>query len=466
MLSLAVVMAGGCGRGALVDEPPPDVPIGPSAAASVVSGKALLNGQLDLFGITTDDVVAVLDAGGGALAVSVSGGAAQPVDPAAEMVAAVGPMIYAFHGVDPTDTFGDLTIWTAAHGAVPFARGATWPVAVTDDGTRVLATAQTSADGTQTNLVLGGTDGTPPATLFPVGLDLGCEPVLQFTAGRFVASVCLPGTSDATVFSIDPADGSAISLLTGAQNQVTVIPGASSVALVDRAGTAYVADLAGAVLVPVGQAVTDVESSPDGSALFLASAGTISVVPLTGAAPGPLPPTSVVSLSGVSPDGRQLLFQAKEAVRPLSGGLWITSTTPGGPFSRLSFEDDTATAASPAFTADSQWALWFTDPDPYGAGTLMASAVSGGAPSVLGRDVVTVAASSGAHVLYTDGYTLVGRRPGRTVLHAADLSTGAGPTVLATDAGGAFYLTRARDRVVYSFDDGSPRAGIYVADAP
>ncbi len=468
MLLFATIVQAGCGRGALVDEPPTEagLPGSQPALGSVISGTVLLKGNFDVFGITTDDVAAVLDSRGGALAVPASGAPTQPIDPAADMVAAAGAVIYAFHGVDPTDTFGELTIWTAAHGAIPFASGATWPIAVSDDGTRVLATAQTSGDGRQTLLVLGGTDGAPATTLFPVALDSGCQPVLKFAGGRFVASVCPPGSSDATVFSIDPADGSSIALLAGARNQITLIPGAQSVALIDQAGRAYLADLAGAALVPVGQAVTQVASSPDGSALFLATEGTISVVPLNGAPSGLLPPAGVIGLSGVSPDGQQLLFQAKEAVRPLSGGLWITSARPGGPFSRLSFEDDTAAASAPAFTADSQWALWFTDPDPSGAGTLMASAVSGGAASVLGQGAVTVAATSGARILYTDASTLGAGGSGRSVLNAADLATGAAPVVLATDAGASFYLTRARDRVVYAFDDGGPRAGIYVAAVP
>ena len=57
------------------------------AAGSVVTGTRLLKGKLDVFGITTDDIAAVLDSNGGALAVPISGGPAQPIDPTADMVA-------------------------------------------------------------------------------------------------------------------------------------------------------------------------------------------------------------------------------------------------------------------------------------------------------------------------------------------------------------------------------------------
>ena len=193
------------------------------------------------------------------------------------MVAVTGPVIYSFHRRRPERApSGELTIWTAANGAIPFASGATWPVAVSDDGTRVLATAATASGGTQTTLVLGGTDGASPTTLFAVGLGLGCQPSMQFAGGRFVVSACPPGSAEATISSIDPADGTTITLLTGARNQVTVIPFAQIVALIDRDGTAYVADVAGSHPQVIGQSVTQIVCSPDGSALFLASQGTVS----------------------------------------------------------------------------------------------------------------------------------------------------------------------------------------------
>src|SRR5690242_6239258 len=38
--------------------------------------------------------------------------------------------------------------------------------------------------------------------------------------------------------------------------------------------------------------------------------------------------------------------------------------------------------------------------------------------------------------------------------------------VIPTDAGADFFLTEARDRLAFSFNDGSARAGVYVADLP
>ena len=216
----------------------------------------------------------------------------------------------------------------------------------------------------------------------------------------------------------------------------------------------------------IGQQVTEIVPSPEGSAVFLQQMGTISVVPLTGDVGMVLSPEGVVGLLAASPDGQHLLFQTKQAVRPGFGGLWVTPTGPAGPVQRLSSEDDTTVSDSP-FTSDSQWALWFANHDVYGAGELMAGPASGGSASVLGTGARNVSAAVGARIIYTDGYTVAPGQPGRAVLRAADLSArAAGTMLLATDVDPNFYLTGAHDQVAFSFDDGTEGSGIYVAPVP
>jgi len=464
VLSLVAISQTGCGGGGeddaklQVDES--------SSLRARVTGLPLRNGSFELFGVTTDDVVAALDPAQGALAVPINGDPVQQIDATSDQVGVAGPVIYSFHGLDPTSTYGDLTIWTSVHGLVPFATGASSAIGVSDDGEYVVATAQTSSDGAQTNLVVGGTDGTAPTVLFPIALRVDCPPAIQFAGGRFVVAACAPGASEAFVRSIDPSTGTVIPLLAMAQSRITRVPSAAAVALLDMAGTAYFADVAGGHPMVIGQEVTDIAASPDGSALFLHQMGTISVVPLNGQVGSVLAPEGVSALLGASPDGQHLLFQTKQAVRPGFGGLWVTPTGPGGEVQRLSSEDDSAVSASP-FTADSQWALWFADHDAYGAGELMAAPASGGRASRLGTGAWNVSAAVGARIIYTDGYKMAPGQPGRAVLWAADLSArAAGRTVLATDVDPSFYLTHAHDQVVFSFDDGTERSGIYLAPVP
>src|SRR5438067_13137660 len=88
------------------------------------TGALVVAGDLDIFGLTSDDVAAVLDQQQGGLAVDVATGHADPVDPAADFMDVDGPAVVAFHNFDLVTTIGDMTIWTRATGAVPLARDA------------------------------------------------------------------------------------------------------------------------------------------------------------------------------------------------------------------------------------------------------------------------------------------------------------------------------------------------------
>lgn len=468
-LALGVLTgAGACGGGGggpkpHVDGGAPDVP----DLGSVVTGTSLLVGDLDITGITTDDVAAVLQQGRGALAVPLSGTGAQPIDPDAELVRGMGSVLFAYHDLDVLDAVGDLTIWTTAKGAVPFGTGATtYLLAVSEDGTRILATGMTQSDATATNLLLGGIDGTPPATLFAVALDGGCRPVLVFTAGTFVASHCAPGSSTVTISAIDPVSGAVTDLLAQARNAIWVVPGDGGLLLlVDMSGNASLVPVAGGAGTPIGSHVDACAVAPDGSAVFLSSGGQVTRVPVGGGAAVPLAPANAVYLWGVSPDGQELLFQTVEGLTAGFGDLWLTSATASGPLTQLSTDMDT-TIFDEAFTADGSQVLYFTGSDLHGVGTFTTAAVAGAAPIVRGAGGWTVRGYAGARVVYTDQYTPVAKRPGRAVLRTLDLSTGDPPTVVATHAGAYFYLSQARDRVAFSFNDGSAQSGLYVAPLP
>jgi len=464
---VTAILAHACGGGSHPARPGADAggPAQPDLG-SIVTGTALLAGDLDIAGVTTDDVIAVVDPRGGVLALPASGGPAQTVDPAGQLAKAVGPVIVSLHNTDLVSGIGNVTIWTAAHGAVPFINGATGAVAVSDDGTRILATGQTSSDATSTTLVLGGIDGTPGTTLFPIALGAGCGPAMLFTGGAFVVAGCPPPSTTATVWSIDPTTGTATTLLTSARAQLVAVPDAAGdVVLVDASGNALLAPAAGAPGRVVGSGVTQVALVPDGSAVLLLSGGTIVRVPTGAGDPLTLAPTGVIHISGVSPDGQQVLYQTTEGLAPGHGDLWVTTAGQAGPAASLSAGPDTTIFHAP-FTDDSQWTLYFTGADLYGVGAFTVSSIAGGAPAVLGPGGWTVASAGGARVVFTDAYTPIAKRPGRGVLRVADLASGAPPAIVATHAGATFYLTHARDQVLFSFNDGGPQSGIYAAALP
>ena len=464
----ALIWSGACGGSSSPAGGGPSVDGGADDApdlGSVVTGTQLLAGDLDVAGITTDDVAAVLDQSRGALAVPISGAPAQTIDPAADYLFAVGGVIFSFHNLDVLDGFGDLAIWTTANGAVPFVDGATYAVAVSDDATRILATGLTSSDATTTNLVLGGIDGSVPVTLFQIALGGGCQPILTFTGSRFVASHCAPGSTAVTISSIDPASGAVTDLLTSARNVIRAVPGGSGlVALIDTSGDALLVPAAGGAATPIGGDVDALITAPDGSAVFLRTAGSVVRVPV-GGGPVVLVPSGVVNLSGVSPDGQQLIFQTVEGTRAGYGDLWLTSATVAGPIVELSNDINTTVFGS-AFSADAQEILYFTSADAPGVGTFTAAPVAGGSPVVYGEIGWTVRAYAGSRIVFTDQYAPVAKRTGRAVLRTLDVSGGGSPVVVATHAGAYFYLTQAKDRVAFSFNDGSAQSGLYLAPLP
>jgi hypothetical protein len=465
----AVASAAGCGGSSAAPKPQSDAGVFEQPdLGSVVTGTSLLAGDVDIAGLTSDEVAAVLDQTRGALAVPLSGTDVQPIDPASELVEAAGDVIFSYHNLDELDAFGDLTIWTAAHGSVPFVTGATtYLLAVSDDGTRVLATGLTSSDNTATKLVLGGVDGTTPMTLFGIALGGACNPILVFTGGEFVVAYCAPGSSEAIISAIDPSTGAVTELLTQARDALWVIPGASGlIALVDVSGNASLVPVAGGTSTPIGTNVDGMVAAPDGSAVFLLqSAGTVLRVPVGGGASSSLGLSKVVNLSGVSPDGQWLIFQTIEGLTAGFGDLWLTAAAAPGPTAQLSTDVNT-TIFDDAFTADASQVLYFTDADLHGVGTFMTGPVAGGPGIVRGQEGWIVRATGGARVVYTDQYTPVAKRPGRAVLRTLDLAGDAPPTIVATHAGAYFYLSKARDRVAFSFNDGSAQSGLYVAPIP
>jgi hypothetical protein len=466
-LALAAILAHACGGGSPgakqhKDGGAADLP----ALGSIVNGTTLLAGDLDIAGVTSDDVIAVVNPAGGVLALPVSGGPPQSVDPAGQLARTVGPVIFSRHNADLVSGIGDLTIWTAANGAIPFIQGATGYIAVSDDGTRVLATGQTSSDATSTTLVLGGIDGTPRTTLFPIALTAGCSPSMLFTGGAFVVAGCTPSSTTATVWSIDPATGTATTLLADARIQIAGVPDAAGdVVLVDSEGDAQLAPVSGAPGRVIGSAVTQIAVIPDGSAVLLLSGGTIVWVPTGDGAPVTLAPIGVIHIAGVSPDGQQVMYQTIEGLKLGYGDLWLSSATQAGSGTPLSADTNTTIFHS-AFTDDSSWTLYFTGADLYGVGTFTVSPVGGGAPAVLGQGGWTVASAGGSRIVFSDTYTPIAKRPGRGVLRVADLASDAPPAIIATHAGANFYLTHARDQVLFSFNDGSPQSGICAAPLP
>ena len=80
---LVVALVGSCGDGHK----------GGMVQPVTQTGSLLVAGDLDIFGLTTDDVAAVLDQQQGGLAVDVATGHAEPVDATADFLGVDGPAV-------------------------------------------------------------------------------------------------------------------------------------------------------------------------------------------------------------------------------------------------------------------------------------------------------------------------------------------------------------------------------------
>ncbi|HTA19148.1 MAG TPA: hypothetical protein VK989_07630, partial [Polyangia bacterium] len=230
-------------------------------------------------------------------------------------------------------------------------------------------------------------------------------------------------------------------------------------------GDAFLTPVAGGEMTLVGHAVDAVVAVPDGSAVLLRARGVVSRVALTSARATVLVGSGAAAIWTVSADSRSMLFRLNFGPRDNYGDLFLTSAVAGGTPVTLSSTVDAAIFGD-AFTSDGSRVLYVTEANDLFVGTLRSRSVGGAdAATIHGRGVWTTRGYSGARVAFTSDYVPLPERRGRAVLRTVD-TAGTASSIIATFAGPDFSLTPERDRVVFSFNDGSDRAGLYVAPLP
>jgi hypothetical protein len=257
--------------------------------------------------------------------------------------------------------------------------------------------------------------------------------------------------------------------------------------LASRAQPAFALDVAGShVLVagPSGLAVYPIEggaavpidSEGTGGALtrdgatviYTTSAQALKRSPIVRPAPVTLVPSGVSGLYGLSPDERWVLTYRTQAEGGETSDLYLASAITADAARALSVSTSAAIFGA-AFTADSQYALYFDDVSvASGVGDFVVASVSGGPPTKVTSDAFVAAATAGSQVLVTDNCTTcTAVSAGAADLRAFDAVNPATITTLVSQAYASFYLDAARDKVVYSWTckrDGT--AGVYVLPVP
>jgi hypothetical protein len=429
---------------------------------AVSTGTRLVAGDVDVAGITSDGWVAVHDWKRGALAVPVAGGEPRLIDGAADSAYAVGETILAYKNWDFATGIGDISVWTAAHGEQPLAVASEGVLAYSDDGSRLLATRDTSSDGTNTTVILSGVDGAPATVVGDAARTPSCYPRAQYGAGMFVVARCEPLSTTIELSAVDAKTGAMTLLATDVQTSFAIVGGA--VAAIRSDGDAVLLPLDGPPRTLANDADA-VVATPDG-ALLVRARGAISRVSLDGSPTVTLVAGGAATIRDVSPDGAWLLYRTTIGPRHGYGDLLATSARSPWPPVTLS-QIPNATTFGSAFTSDSSRVLYITDADDLYTGTLHARRRSGeGQATTLGTGVWSASAYASTRVVFLSDDSPIPEGRGRGVLRAADTASTGAPTVLATAVGNAFALTPREDAVVYSVNDGTERAGIYVAPLP
>jgi hypothetical protein len=425
-------------------------------------GTRPIAGDVDVAGLTSDGWVAVHDWKRGALAVPVAGGEPRLIDAQADSVYTVGETIFVYKNWDFATDIGDIFVWTATYREQPLAVASEGVLAYSDDGQRLLATRDTPPDGTSTTVILSGVDGTPAKELGVTARTSSCYPRAQYGAGMFVVASCTPLSTTIDLSTVNAATGAVTLLATDVKPSFAIVRDA--VAAIRSDGVVVLFPPSGFARPLVGDADA-VVATPDG-ALLVRRRGAISRVSLDGSATVTLVAGGAESIRDVSPDGAWMLYQTTIGPRHGYGDLLATSARSSWPPVTLSPGPDATTFGS-AFTSDSSRVLYVTDADDVFTGTLHARRRSGeGEATTLGAGVWSTRAYADTRVVFLSDDSPVPEGRGRGVLRAADTASTGAPIVLATAVGSAFTLTPREDAVVYSVNDGTERAGIYIAPLP
>ena len=100
-------------------------------------------------------------------------------------------------------------------------------------------------------------------------------------------------------------------------------------------------------------------------------------------------------------------------------------------------------------------------------GRLFSAPVADDAPTQHAETMMRAYAARGARIVYNDHCVPASRSsPDDCDLLIADTATNGAPTLIAPRADPSFYLTAAKDRIVYGGFAGSDAQGIYVAPIP
>jgi pentapeptide MXKDX repeat protein len=401
-------------------------------------------------------------------------------------------------------------------------------VAVSPDGTHILYVE--TPDGVTGTLTVATIDGRTKTSLLS-GLDLatmGCQPYVAFAGPNAVAGYCIASmgsdagspfeggvadamTSDAMTSDAMASDAMASDAMPADAMPADAMPAEAGDASsgMGNTGMATIATFTGPMFaqrVLATNALATFVVDPSGAHVLVSGASGLTVYPSTGgtgtridpsglagvftkdganvvyttgagalrrssvATPAPVTLTSggLVGLLTLSPDERWALAYKSLGNMGNTYDLVLASARTQGAATTLSATSNSAIYGD-AFTADSAYALYFTNVDVTKAvGDFYVARSSGGLQAKVTSAAWSVAATTGSKVLFNDNCpSCSSTSAGSADIRAVDATDLAAPTTLVSQASANFFVTMAKDKVVYAWtcmQDSS--AGVYVIPVP
>jgi hypothetical protein len=285
---------------------------------------------------------------------------------------------------------------------------------------------------------------------------------------HFVVSHCAQGgdagVAPATVSAVDPTNGNVTDLLSDVTSLLSTDKNGTQVAMLDSQSRLVVVPITGGSPTVIDSMVADGQLLSTGAAaVYVTTGNDLKRSAIT--SPSPMKLTgNATGLNALSDDDGYVIFHQNIDSNTMLSDLFLASTSTAGTPVTLNSASDGAIYGD-AFTVDHTRALYFTGVDGTNlVGALKSQPVAGGTEVTLGNNVWLAFGTSGTKVAYNDNFTKI-KNGGRADLQVGD-SAGGTPTMIATSAETDFFLSHAKDKLIFSYQATTGKEGIYVTPVP
>jgi hypothetical protein len=467
--ALALTLTLGCNGAPPTPPVKPVKPVEPCTANPHGVGCAFLvsAGAYRVDNVTSDGFAVVVDGSKNASMLDLTHGTLTPLISGFTDTYSESGVVFAAHGGAINSLALPVTIWSAAGGARELDPSVARAGYLHSDGAHV-AWFHLAADFKTGDVMLGSVDGKTAPKKLAAGVPLTCgSPNLAMAGNRLLFGGYPSDCSHATLGSYDLDSGA----LVGSVSARTFSLDRKRQQVLFRAGTgAAIANLDLTVVTPSVSDFVSGRFTPDGaSIIYVDNEKRLARAPLFGGTPTIVQPGPVLAVEAVSPDGAWATYSTQRDAKTGYPDLHLTGVN-GAAATAVTLRQQTDWLPSrDPFTPDSKFALYETNLDAQGNGTLSAQAVAGGAAHVLAAPDFYWHPVDGSRVVYND-QVHEGTAPNEFTdttadIELLDLAGTAAPTTLVSGAGAGMFLTSDRQSLVYSLPSGA-HPGVYMMRLP